>query len=62
MIIDTTGEVTNYAAFTPKDGGKIGFQSNVVQKVGLNELTLRHCDQLERLFDLRLQISMKRNT
>ena len=40
----------------------IDFKTNVVRQIGLNELTIRHCDVLERLFDLRLQIDVNMNS
>ena len=60
-IIDSSGKVAKGAAFSAEDGGKIGFFGQAVSSIGLNELTLRHCDRLERLFDLRLQVDVKRN-
>lgn len=34
----------------------------MVRQIGLNELTIRHCDIYERLFDFRLQIEVKVNS
>ena len=62
IVIDQKGNVTDLAQFSPDEGGKIDFYSNVVRQIGLNELTIRHCDYYERLFDLRLQIDVKYNT
>ncbi len=36
IMVDQRGETTRRAGFTPKDGGKIGFYSNVVTNMGLN--------------------------
>ena len=54
FILDKNGEIATKAAFTGSDGGKIGFFWQAVDTIGLHELTIRHCDRLERLFDLRL--------
>ena len=53
---------TDSAKFTPTNGGKIEFYTNFVRQVGLNELTIRHCDIYERLFDIRLKIEVKMNS
>lgn len=54
LIIDKGGKISEDAAFSSEEGGKIGFFWQAVDQLGLHELTLRYCDRLERLFDLRL--------
>ena len=62
QVIDQTGKETNLAQFSPYNGGEVEFFTNVQRQVGLNELIIKHCDIYERLFDLRLQIDVKRNS
>ena len=62
LVIDQTGKETNLGKFSPENGGEVMFETNVPRQLGLNELIIKHCDIYERLFDLRLQIDVLRNS
>ena len=62
QVIDQTSEETSLGKFSVDNGGEVIFETNVIRQLGLNELIIKHCDIYERLFDLRLQVEVKRNT
>ena len=62
LVIDQRGKETDLAKFYPEDGGQIEFYSNVARQIGMTELTIRHCDVYERLFDLKIKFLVKQNS